>query len=526
MIKIFVVDDEDIIRTGIRNSIERLNSDYYVCGEADNGEIALPLIQELKPDILLVDIEMPFMDGLELAAIVKKSLPWMRIAVISGHDEFAYAQQALNIGVDSYLLKPVNSHKLMKLLQDLTEHMEKDKQNLLYMSEKQKHQELEKILSAEHLLSRMVVGAASVDSISQFASQHHLTLLAARYIVCSAHLDGLHEEKLNNCRLLCKKLFDTRKDVLSFFKGVDNLVLIITGNTEDDLRETAFEIAHQLRHELERLLFIDAVIGVGSIVTHITQIPASYKIAHSIFVRGIMNPEIKIILAADLPETAAAFQPEVTLDMDLQGRLRYATKKDLAHIIDLHFGMENNISADSILFRYYQLTDLVVTVKRLLHEFNIDVDIDIDIDQPQNLLNIANSWDELHHVSMNMLTKFIKLRDNQGGHTNHSHVLCACEIINENYHDVTISLHTVAAEIGFSPNYFSALFSQQTGQTFIDYLTNRRIAVAKELLGDKQNRLHDIAERVGYNDSHYFSYVFKKTCGISPREYRNSLAED
>jgi two-component system response regulator YesN len=109
MYKVFIVDDEIIVREGIRNKIQWEKTPFNFLGEASDGEIALSMIQELKPDILITDIKMPFMDGLELSMIVKNIQPWIRIIILSGHDEFNYAKEAIKIGVDDYILKPFSS---------------------------------------------------------------------------------------------------------------------------------------------------------------------------------------------------------------------------------------------------------------------------------------------------------------------------------------------------------------------------------------------------------------------------------
>ena len=116
MYKVFLAEDEIVVREGIRNSIPWEKIPYTLIGEAPDGEIALSMIQDLKPDILLTDIRMPFMDGLALSRIAKKSLPWLKIIILSGHDEFQYAREAISIGVEEYLLKPVSVQDMIKAL--------------------------------------------------------------------------------------------------------------------------------------------------------------------------------------------------------------------------------------------------------------------------------------------------------------------------------------------------------------------------------------------------------------------------
>jgi two-component system response regulator YesN len=114
MLKVFLVEDEIVMREGIKNNIEWEREGYQFAGEASDGELAFPMIKEIKPDILITDIKMPFMDGLELSRLVKKELPNIKIIILSGYDEFEYAKEAIKIGVTDYLLKPMSGAKLLE----------------------------------------------------------------------------------------------------------------------------------------------------------------------------------------------------------------------------------------------------------------------------------------------------------------------------------------------------------------------------------------------------------------------------
>ena len=120
MMRVFIADDEEIIRDGIRNCIEKEQERFLFAGEAPDGEMALPMLMEMKPDVLITDIRMPFMDGLELAKVVRRTMPWLRIVFLSGHDEFEYAQKAVSLHADAYLLKPVSPKEFDQLLENLS----------------------------------------------------------------------------------------------------------------------------------------------------------------------------------------------------------------------------------------------------------------------------------------------------------------------------------------------------------------------------------------------------------------------
>ena len=138
MVKVFLVEDESIIRRGIRDNIAWESHGFEFVGEAGDGEYAYPLILNTKPDILITDIKMPFMDGLELSRLVKKSLPKTRIIILSGYNEFEYAKEAIKIGISDYLLKPVTSVSLLDTLKHVADEIreEQEKSRLLEFLEK------------------------------------------------------------------------------------------------------------------------------------------------------------------------------------------------------------------------------------------------------------------------------------------------------------------------------------------------------------------------------------------------------
>ena len=135
MYKVFLAEDEIVVREGIRNNIPWDQTQYSLAGEAPDGEIALTMIQDIKPDILITDIRMPFMDGLTLSRIVKKALPWIKIIILSGHDEFEYAREAISIGIEEYILKPVSAQEILKTMDKVAKHIDEEREELLSIAD-------------------------------------------------------------------------------------------------------------------------------------------------------------------------------------------------------------------------------------------------------------------------------------------------------------------------------------------------------------------------------------------------------
>ena len=167
-IKVFLVEDEVIIRSGVKKSINWEQEGYEFVGEASDGELAYPMILKEKPDILITDIRMPFMDGLELSRLVKKELPDIKILILSGYDEFEYAKKAIKIGVTEYLLKPISAAKLTEVLNAVAEtiRQENEEKNLLetYFAEMRENTERDKM----RLFEKLLMGDLSMGEILEF----------------------------------------------------------------------------------------------------------------------------------------------------------------------------------------------------------------------------------------------------------------------------------------------------------------------------------------------------------------------
>lgn len=180
-IKVFLVEDEMVIRRGIKNSIDWEKEGYIFCGEASDGELAYPMIIKEKPDILITDIRMPFMDGLELCKLVKKELPNIKILILSGYDEFDYAKEAIRLGVTEYLLKPISSGKLLEALNGVSESIRREKEDKdlvrKYMEEMRENTEHEK----QKFFEQMIAGNLSMADALETGEKYEMNLSARMY---------------------------------------------------------------------------------------------------------------------------------------------------------------------------------------------------------------------------------------------------------------------------------------------------------------------------------------------------------
>jgi len=302
------------------------------------------------------------MDGIELSRKSKETMPWIKIIILSGHDEFEYAKQAITIGVEDYLLKPVTSAKLMETLGEIAKRISNERRS-----------------NVENLV-------ASMRDIS-------------------------------------------KHDLISF--------------------------------------------------TELSELPVIEK-------------------------------------------LRYASKGDVPKFVEDYLESFESTSKESFIFIYYIFMDVLLSASKIIEEFGGEAkEVLSDYFTAGSRLGDDTGIENIRALLITVLEKVIEFRDAATGSKYHGIINKAQEFIKKNYSDKDISLHSVAREVNVSPNHFSTIFSQETGETFIGYITRVRLDRAKVLLKTTQMRTSDIGYEVGYNDTHYFSYVFKKNSGMTPKEFRS-----
>ena len=216
MLKVFLVEDESIVREGLRDNIMWQQYGYQFAGEASDGEMALPLIRKVKPDVLITDIKMPFMDGLALSRIVSQEFPQMKIIIISGYDDFEYARQAIRVGVEQYLLKPITKMNLQKALEEIREKIENERAQEDYL-EKFKEEMLEyEQFSRRNFFEKVFEGQLSVQEIYEEAQKLSLEMNASGYNLAMVSLWEKKnvEERSQDSRLIAGK----REELTRYFR--------------------------------------------------------------------------------------------------------------------------------------------------------------------------------------------------------------------------------------------------------------------------------------------------------------------
>lgn len=518
MKKVFLVDDEILIREGIRERIEWEKDGFVYCGDAPDGEVALPLIERMSPDIVLTDIKMPFMDGLQLSKIIKDRMPWIKIIILSGHDEFAYAREALRLGVEEYCLKPIRSTELQLILQQVSDKIDAERQERKEREALQHKAIASQRLFRDQLLIELCSGCIPTAEAIHEAEEHGIPLLSGYYLtaIIEAEAKDMTDKHAVN-RLEETKQFQELAAELSGHLYVKRSkkehVWILKGDQPELLEQAAQRLISRIKR-IEEELPVIVFAGIGSVKSRVQEISISFAEAdrnksyhHFMRKRPVIGTQIQGLSGYD--------RNKVT------NFLKYGDASKVHELVSGYMKGSGDVNGDTTFYWHYLILDMLAATTQYIHESGADVKAFLqELESVQENLSGRYSMEEMHGCAVSIIALAVKYRDQTKD--KYSDLLGkAKEYIARNFDKPEISLQSVAAYVNVSPSHFSGIFSQATGQTFIDYLIKTRIHKAMELLKNTNAKSYEVAAMVGYNDPHYFNSVFKKVTGVTTKVFRN-----
>lgn len=544
MLKIFLAEDEVVVRETIKRMIPWEELGFELVGEAADGEMALPLLIRQQPDLLITDIKMPFMDGLTLARLAKKEIPGLKVVILSGYDDFNYAKQAIGIGVEDYLLKPITKNALIERLSEIRSRYEHEKTQKEYYEKFQREMQAYEKNSSRDFFEALVDGSMDMMEVYKRAEKLGLDIVAEAYNVliftmnCDEDFSGQRDEysswEAESLELL-ENFFAGHSSAMLFRSNIFSYGVLLKGQREtieENTRACVDEIRKILsRQDGRREWFL----AVGQSVERLSQIQKSYHTASRAFSQRYLYDEN--ILYYDEMETMEhpggqaetednAYLQKVDVNAlnpaILQKFLSNGLQEETENFVKDYFYAIGQEPMESLVFRNYVILNVRFSVISFIKGLGCDTNEMESADTEEVLAESGKNMESAIAYAKKMISQAIEIRDQNSGNKNRSILKTAVDFIDSHYMEEDISLNTVANVANVSSNHFSALFSQNMGQTFIEYLTTLRMNKAKELLRCTGMRSSEIAREIGYKDAHYFSYLFKKTQGMTPSDYRKA----
>lgn len=540
MIKIFLVEDEIIIREAIHKMIPWEEYGFEFAGEAKDGEMALPAIRSIRPDVLITDIKMPFMDGLALSRLVLKELPDTKIIIVSGYDDFEYARQAISLGVEQYLLKPVTKSAFIEVLEKIREKYEKEVEQKDYFEKFQNDiREYEKNTRRD-FFEMLVSGKAELTEIYEKAEQLEIDILSECYnLVLFSVASGEKQKEvvdsytpeMGNLLTEIDAMFQKDGAYLLFRNQMFSYAVLVKA-PKGEITQCTQSCMDRLTRmfELEKNR-IDWFICYASPVDRLSLLPKCYQEAMKAFALRYVGYSHVITCEQSDGEQGHADVDLKAIDTDavnpelIRNFLCQALPEEVESFVSNYVRLIGEDALKSQMFSQYIMLNVYFCAVSFVQglgfdkrQFQEEIQ-DIHVDHPGSL-------GQMRENIIKILSRAIRMREESTKGRYKTMIRTAVQFMEENYADESLNLNKVACAANVSANHFSALFSQEMKQTFIEYLTGLRMRKAKELLRCTDKRSGEIALEVGYKDAHYFSFLFKKTQGCTPSGYRSQSAAD
>ena len=523
---ILLVDDEEEVIQAIIRKINWEELGFSAVGYADNGIKALEMIEESQPDVVMTDIKMPYMDGMELCSHIRREYPAMKIVLFTGFDEFEYAKEAVHLEVEEYILKPVNSVELINIFTKLKIKLDQEISERRSM-EKLEHYYTESLpLLQANFCSTLIEGRIHEDELQKYLSDYQISLPGPLYCCLVIHMSSSQIPENMNSLFLAASVQKQAEDRLGkrwkakCFPYLGNSVLFAQINNENEIAELTDDCDRFCKY-VNRMMGTVVTVGIGQVCSQILDLAQSYNAAReAVSYRAVYGASRAINIKEIAPKESG--EPCFTNDMELLNlfkKIRLNSEEEIVEAVDQYI--------ESISFPLKSLQQHHVVIMELvtaLFRFSVNNDIaaegvggDIGILYGKLLElepDALRKW--LTDISLCFSENLVTARSR----STQSFVSKAKEHVRSQYADVQLSLAQICERLGVSNSYFSTVFKKETGKSFVSYVTDYRMEQAARLLIETNEKSYVIAQKVGYTDPNYFSYVFKRKFGVSPSKYR------
>lgn len=533
MYKILLVDDEILVRDAIRENIDWGKLDCELIGDCENGKQAVEFVKTHEVDIVLTDILMPYMDGMELSHFLHDNYPDVLIVIFSGFGEFEYAKKAIQYNVSEYMLKPVTAMELTRVIENMKEKLDSRKK------EQRKMESLTQVSQDYHKNANVIRSKAldclvkctrevqvSLDELERMG----ITFQAASYRVAVFDIDTYSEmyqmdmDKQQESALMAFVLFNVGDEIVVrekagvvYQEGNNRVCIIFAGNRTKEFSENIHRICHEIQKKVKEVIGLETSIGIGSWVRSPYELIYSYRLAaKAIDYRYLLGGN----LLFDMEEKKT--DNSIFLINDLE-TLTEAIKSGDRRLMEETLGQIETEIKSALVEKSYACIYLQQVIRAIGNTCqSLSEEPEKIIAQREALLK-AVTEQRMFSQAAALVEKYAQEVFDELQELNSSsgqrQGMLAMDYIQKNYMDPGLSLNSICSYLNISTSYFSTIFKEMTGETFIEVLTRVRMEKAKELLENTTMKNYEIAEKVGFSDPHYFGISFKKITGKTPTEY-------
>lgn len=526
---ILIVDDEKIIRDGLIARLEYLNINPPEIYEAESVTAALDIMKDKKPEIVITDIQMPGMSGIELIGAIRQENAQVQFIILTGYAEFVYAEQAIQFGVSAYLLKPVSNSQLEKVIKEAAEKLDRiyEMQTITRTVQQMKKQNEQMVL--EQALNDLYFNNQEYEH-SKIILKQHLLAIGEKTVSAVIHVDSssysgeqFGYQDIELIRKSIKGVFDEIfRGIIGKYFGlcVSSLanrsqLLVLLGGMQEILSISVIEHKFsKLQTFLWKKMGVSVTVGISRVREEICK--HSYDEAMEGIAQRVIHGNGNIYFYEDIPELKNENFPTTNLVM-LKNCLERHDIGNVEFVLKDIFDPERLKGASTGYLRIACMQIFNLISKNAVHAIPME-----KINQFMKLLDCMEAFSSVEEL-VERLFEFIA-EGMQGGvaadANTKSKIRLAIQYIDANYNQ-DIAIDELASRYAMSPNYFSSVFKKETNTTTINYIKNLRIQKACELLVKTNKNVMEISKDVGYEDSQYFFRVFKGVIGKTPLQYRS-----
>lgn len=530
---VLVVDDEEEIREGIIRKIDWERYGFRIVGSAGNGSDALEIAENLQPDVVMTDIMMPFMDGLELGERIIRMNPEVKLLVFSGADEFEYAQKALRIQAVEYILKPIDAKELGETLTKIKETLDKEYEAKRNLETLREHYMESIPVIREQTMVALIEGRIAREQLEKKSGIAQLDLEAWGYTVGLLELEPNqrkettdmfpnHDEMLIPVTLkqIADEILPSYVKVTTFYYD-DMVGAVVNLYQEKDILKVIEGMDHVCK-AMQKVYSVTVTGGIGTACKSAAELRYARKEAQTALSYRVAFGSGQAIYLGDVePKKTSVLQFQGSDETELMDAIKVGNEDEIERKVKSLFEkIRGQMLSNSQLEVYF--IEVKIAFMRLLQYYEIETERFDEIDSLHVIdeigsLNEAEKW--LTQMSLEISQMIEETRKNSRSMI----TMRAKEFMLENYGDEELTVEKVSSILHVSPNYFSTLFKKEMQVSFISYLTEIRMKKAVEFLDMTDDKSYIIAEKVGYSDPNYFSHVFKKHFGVSPQKYRRRV---
>jgi two-component system response regulator YesN len=531
--KIMLVDDEEEVRTSIIRKIDWQDAGFEVIGDAENGKEALEKIEQNEPDVVLTDIRMPYMDGLEMAENIRQRYPSIKIVIFSGFDEFEYAKKAIKLNVIEYILKPVNVEELTAILKKIKKNLDEEieqKRNVTLLRES-----YIKSLPAirEHFLNDLIHGGMEEAQIEEKLNEYAIDVAGAvKWVIAAIHLEpdekvdkavSLHQQRELipiSVRNLIEEKLEGQYRFIVFHSSFETILLVAID--KDNTQTGLIALLGDICKETKKILEVSVTIGVGESCSSLTDLSRPCHTALNALGYRAITGSGGVICIGDMEPSGHEKLRFSRMESELIAAVKFGPKEKIRSVID---GIVSRMEDARVHYRQYQAYVLAIinVLTQLSQQYDLRISEMFGVEN--DYFEILGRVQKMENVRPYLTEVALKMNagmEEERSNTTKNVIREAKQYIQDNFQDPELSVEKICRHLHMSPAYFSTMFKKETGQAYIAYLTDVRLGRAVELLMATDDKTYIIAEKVGYPEQNYFSYVFKKKFGVSPTRYRTA----